>query len=180
VSIGSLIAEGSAWSGVDGTWVPAGRGLTYAAEALRSAEGVLGGLNLSVKPVTLAGPSGNVPVTVVNTTDRTLRVTLQATPGRSVRIEGPSSLSLTLKPGERFTEIPVELVNVLSGDLHLSLKADTVELATTTVRLRASYLDRLAVVGGILVLLAGLLVFIIRRVRAAESGDSPAHSGSRR
>jgi hypothetical protein len=44
-------------------------------------------------------------------------------------------------------------------------------LAYTTVDVQASYLDRIAIIAGIVLVLGGLLTYIIRRVRTAETGD---------
>jgi type VI protein secretion system component VasK len=53
-------------------------------------------------------------------------------------------------------------------------------LAEQTVDVRASYLDRLVIIGGIVLALVILLAFIVRRVRAAERAELAAESVSER
>jgi hypothetical protein len=176
----SLIAQGSAWAGVNNEWTPAWRGISFATQSRGVAEGKLKTVTLDVKPVTLAGTSGQVPVTISSEASETLQLTLVQEAGRSVQLGSEAERSIAVSPGENFLELPVELVNVLSGDLRVSLLAEDIELADDTVRLRASYLDRLALVGGVMVVLLVLLVFIITRVRAAQTSESDAESAARR
>ena len=139
----SLIAQGSAWSGFRGDWIPAGRGLTYAAAAQSSAEQILKLVDLRARAVTMAGATGRVPVTITNDNEREIRVVLVARPGPSVQLESESKRVLLLQPGENFVEIPVRLSGSLRSDLQLVLEAGGLEIADTTVTLRASYLDRM-------------------------------------
>ncbi|HSK46776.1 MAG TPA: hypothetical protein VLA05_02090 [Coriobacteriia bacterium] len=168
----SLVAESSVWSGFGGQWTLSGKGLTYAASARRSADRIFDQITMTSKPITLAGASGRVPVTIVNETDERVRARLTMQPGPSLELQQGTSRILSLEPGENFVEIPVLLNNTLQGRLRLGLEAGGVEFEKTSVTLRASYLDRLAIIAGILVLLAGLLGYIIVRVRSAEA-DAP-------
>jgi hypothetical protein len=167
----SLIAQGSVWSGFRGDWTPAGRGLTYAAAAQRSAEQILKLVDLRARPVTMAGATGRVPVTITNDSEREIRVVLIAKPGASMELESGSKRVLLLEPGENFVEIPVRLNGTLRSDLQLVLEAGGLEIADTTVTLHASYLDRIAVVVGLVLVLGVLLYFIVRRVKAAEADE---------
>lgn len=176
----SLIAQSSTWSGVAGEWTPAWRGLAFASSALQLSQGILQDVVLDVKPVTLAGTSGQVPVTITSESDEVLELTLTQQAGRSIQLGSPERVRVTVSPGENFIELPVELVNVLSSELQVSLVAAEVELAEETVEVKASYLDRLALVAGVIVLLGALLLFIIFRVRSAEAASSDAENGSRR
>ena len=67
----------------------------------------------------------------------------------------------------------------LSGKLIVEVSAGGLELARKTVTVRASQLDRLATGGAVVVALLVMLVFIVRRTRAAEaeSGDSERRAG---
>lgn len=176
----SLIAQSSAWAGVAGEWAPAWRGLAFANNALRLSRGALSTVVLDVKPVTLAGTNGQVPVTITNDSEDVLELTLLQGPGRSLRIGSPKSRRIAVSPGENFVELPVELVNVLSSRLQVSLRAADVELAEETVEVRASFLDRLALAAGVILLLGGLLAFIILRVRSAEAASAGAEEDTRR
>jgi hypothetical protein len=176
----SLIAQSSTWSGVAGEWTPAWRGLAFANSALQLSRSILEDVVLDVKPVTLAGTSGQVPVTITSESEEVLELTLVQQAGRSVRLGSPESRRVAVSPGENFIELPVELVNVLSSELQVRLLAADVELAEETVEVKASYLDRLALVAGVILLLGALLLFIIFRVRSAEAASSDAENGTRR
>ena len=67
----------------------------------------------------------------------------------------------------------------LSGKLTVEVSAGGLSLARKTVTVRASYLDRLALGGAVIVALLVMLVFIVRRTRAAEraGGDSDRRAG---
>lgn len=167
----SLVAAGSAWAGLDGEWGPATTGLAFAVSAIDSANDVFSHLKLAASRITLAGSKGTLPVTVANGTERRLHVVLVVSPGRGVQLEGPARREVDLDPGDNFIEIPVALGNAIAGDIEVELAAGEATLAKTTVRVQASYLDRLVVGGGALALLAGLLFFIIRRAREVETAD---------
>lgn len=169
----SLVAQSSAWAGHDGSWTPATSGLAYAMSATESAHDVLDNVALTASRITLAGAKGTVPVTISNKTEQKLRVVLLAEPGPGVKLGGSTRTETTLEPGDNFVELAVSLDRGFSSTLQLRLMADRAELASKTVPLQTSYLDRLVIGAGVLALLAGLLVFIIRRVRSAESADLP-------
>ncbi len=168
----SLIAQASAWAGPDGTWAAAERGRMFAATARRLADATLRSVSLSVMPVTLSGASGNVPVTIRNAAERPLNVRVRARASGGARLAGARDQTMTLAPAETFTEIPVDLSQAVSGRLTVDVIAGDVVLDSKTVDIRASYLDRIATVGGIVFVLGALLAFIIRRVTTAERKDS--------
>lgn len=164
----SLIAQCSAWAGADGTWVLADRGRSFSETAGRLGTEVLGTVGLALEPVTLPGSKGNVPVTLKNGSDRTLTVRLVLETQGGARVEGTRTRTVELGPKETFLEVPVDLGNTLSGGLKVSVVAGDVVLDDASVTLRASYLDRVATIGGVVLVLIVLLGFIIKRVRAAE------------
>jgi hypothetical protein len=172
--LSGLIAQASAWAGVSNEWTPAWRGLAFATSARGLAESMLGDIELDVKPVTLAGTAGQVPVTITSGASQSLNLRLVQEAGRAVRLGSDDEQLIVISPGENFIEVPVELVNVLSGHLRVAVMAADVELSHDTVEIRASYLDRLALAGGVFVLLSGLLAFIITRVRAAQAASNGA------
>lgn len=165
----SLLAESSAWAGPAGDWVLAERGRGFSAASLRTSRAIFDAIRLAIEPITLSGTRGDVPVTVTNGTSKTLKVELVAEPEASLALAGPESSALVLQPRENFFEIPVDLQNSISGRLTVRLMAGPVEIDKATVVVRASYLDRLAVIGGIVLALGAVLAFIIRRVRGAEA-----------
>lgn len=165
----SLVAESSAWSGPNGTWQFADRGRAYALASLQTTRAILDTVHIKVEPITLSGAKGDVPVSVLNGTQRTLNVVVRTTTNGGIKVNGARDMPLTLRPQETFLQIPVDLESSLSGKLTVEVVAGNLVLSRKTVDVKASYLDRLAVIGGIVLLLAILLAFIVRRVRAAEA-----------
>lgn len=176
----SMAAEGSAWAGTRSRWGLAEQSLAYSANVERTAETLLKKVSMSAKAVTLAGTQGDVPITITNKSGRPLRVTLITEPLMDVRLESSRTRQLVLQPQENFVEIPVDLGGTYSGSLRVRLRAADVEITQTTVALKASFIDRVVILAGIVVVLVGLLAFIIAKVRAAESGDESAGRGGRR
>jgi hypothetical protein len=168
----SLIAQSSAWAGVDGQWELAERGSAFASTARRSASDILSAVSMRIEPITLAGSSGQVPVTIVNTGDVPLVVELTTATSKGLDVEGPRTRRVELSPKDNFIELPVTMPDALRGRITVTLGSADVVLDRETVAVRASYLDRLVIVGGVVLLLVGMLVFIIRRVRTVESSDS--------
>jgi len=168
----SLIAQGARWAGPDGRWGFAERGRAFASYAERTARDVLELVTVAAKDVTLAGATGDVPISIINGSPKELTVTLVAR-GDDLDIIGSASEVVSLSPQENFHTVGVDLRSALSGTLVLEVWADEMLLATGTSTVRASYLDRLAIVAGVSVLMLGLLLFIRRRVRAADAGTMP-------
>lgn len=167
----SLVAAGSAWAGLEGDWAPATTGLAYAVSAIDSVNEVFGKLTLTASKITLAGSKGTLPVTISNKTDKKLRGVLMVDPGSGVKLQGPDRREVELDPGDNFVEIPVVLENAFAGDVEVRLLAGDAQIAASSVRVQGSYLDRLVIGGTALVLIAGLLIFVIRRVREVEAGE---------
>lgn len=164
----SLIAASSAWAGVDGRWRGADRGREFADTATRIATETLGGVSVSVSAITLAGTAGDLPVTVRNDSGRPLDVTVMASGSQGVAV-GSVVTTMALEPQENYLQVPIELVNALDGRVRVSVLAGDVVLDTVEVSVAASYLDRIVLIAGIVVIMAGVLVFVIRRVRAQEA-----------
>jgi hypothetical protein len=164
----SLIAQSARWAGSDGRWSMADRGRAFASHAERTSRTVLEQVTVAAQDVTLAGPTGDVPISIVNGSAKELTVLLSMR-GDNLGLSGPDEELVTLSPQENFHPVGVDLQSALSGTLVVEVRADEVLLATGTSVVRASYLDRLAIVGGVTLLLLGLLLFIRRRVRAADA-----------
>ncbi len=173
----SLIAQASAWAGVDGQWVLADRGRSFASTAVRMARDTLEPIELRIEPVTLAGSSGDVPITIKNGSDRSLTVRLSTRPSGGVRVVGESSQSVQLPPQDTFIELPVEMPESLSGELAVSVSSGGMVLVTQVVPIRASYLDRLVMIVGVVIVLGVLMFVVARRARwtavVAEEPDTP-------
>ncbi len=168
----SLVAQCSAWAGPAGDWALADRGRAFAANATRLGRSVFDGVSLAVKPVTLAGSSGEVPVIVSNASDSVLSLRITAIPSREVRLGSKRSTLLEVLPKDNFIELPVDLRDALSGRLTVTVSAGSVVLEQDSVTLRASYLDRLVMILGVVLVLGAILAFIVRRVRAVESAGT--------
>lgn len=173
----SLVAQCSAWAGTDGTWSLADRGRSFATTAERTATDVLDTVELSVEQVTLAGATGDIPVTITNGSDHDLTITLTGTASQGVRIEGSDEQRVTLPPQDTFIEIPVAMSNALSGRVTLTVSSGGLTLASRVVPVRASYLDRLAMIAGVVVVLGVLLFIIVRRARTAEPRPAAGEDG---
>ncbi len=160
-----LIAESGLWENRD-AWE---RGRGYAATARDTADRVFSAVTLDVRDVTLADRTGEMPLAVLNASERELSVVVRVN-AAAVR---PRSFeaTLTLAPSDNYLTVPVDLGRAVSDDIHVSVWAGDLRIAESTVTVRASYLDRLAMVGMVIVVLIGLLVFIRRRVsKAALNG----------
>lgn len=162
----SLVAEGSMWSGPDSSWARSPRGLAYANAALKTTQPVLDSISIKAETMTFSGVSGDVPVTVVNGSDKTLNVVVKVTSGSGIRVGGTTSIPTTLRPQETYLEIPVDILTSLSGKLTVDVTAGGTSLARKTIVVKASYLDRVALGAGAVVALVAMLVFIVRRSRA--------------
>lgn len=169
----SLVAQSARWAGADGSWSMADRGRAFASTAERLSRSVLDEVALTAKDVTLAGPRGEVPLSIVNGSTKDLAVVLRVRTD-DMEITGRREEVVTLRPQENFHTVGVDLRSALSDTLVVELWAGEVMLASGSSVVRASYLDRLAIVGGVAVLLLGLLLYIRRRVRAADAGKMPS------
>jgi hypothetical protein len=169
-----LIAESRCWAGPDESWGLAERGLAHAAEAERASTEVLGSISVAAKDITLAGTGGKVPLTLVNGSDKTVEVRI-FTESESAEVLGEQPLVASLRPADNFVELPVALGGGLGDTLTVRVMAGDLEVAETEVRVRASYLDRLVVVASVVLVLAGMLFYIRRRVlKSRTSGNGSA------
>lgn len=175
----SLVAEASAWSDPSATWVHAKTGLSFAKAALGGAKDVFGAIHISAQQVTFAGATGNLPVNIQNSSKKTLTVVLQAKAYGGVRIAGSRLTKMTLPPRETFVQIPVDMQSVLHGQVAIQVMAGSVVVAKQTVAVRRSYLDRLAFIGGIILVLGGMLAWIVLRVRTSPDIDDDDPTESR-
>jgi hypothetical protein len=163
----TLIAESGLWAGADGSWREAGRAHAYAETPVAIAAAVLGGLRVSGSPVTLSGTTGKVPVNVHNPGQKILSVVVTASAPR-VTVPDGGRVAATLRPGDNYVTIPVDMGSTFSAKLRVGVTAGPLELSNTTVQVRASYVDRLALVGLVVLVLVGMLFYIRRRTRAAS------------
>jgi hypothetical protein len=176
----SLIAESSAWANPDGTWAGADRGKQYADASLKTSRTILDTVGIKIESITLPSARGSVPVSLQNGTGKTLHVQVRTSTQGGIDVEGRKVTDTVMRPQETFIQIPVNMHSAISGKLTVEVLAGNVVLAEQTVDVRASYLDRLVIIGGIVLALVILLGFIVRRVRAAERAELAAGSVSGR
>lgn len=160
-----LMAESGLWAGTDGTWAEALQGLALADDVRESVAETLSGISIDARDVTLSASRGDVPLALTNNTGKRLTLTLVAWSDR-ITLNRPET-EISVQPAQNFVTVPVELGAIIAGDLWVTVKAGDIIVAETSVRVRASHLDRLATVGMVVVVLVALLLFIRRRVRAA-------------
>jgi hypothetical protein len=169
--VNSLVAESSAWTEPAATWVSAKDGLAFADAALKTSKSVFGAIKVSATSVTLAGATGDVPVTIQNTSKKTLNVMVVTKTTGGMVVAGSRAVPTKLAPRETYVTVPVDMQSTLYGKLTVQVMAGSVVISKQTVTVRRSYLDRLALIGGIVVVLGGMLVWIVMRVRRAPGLD---------
>ncbi len=172
-----LVAESGSWQDTEGAWE---RGRSYAAAAREAADRVFSAVTLDARDVTLADRTGEMPLAVLNASERELSVIVRV---NAAEVQPRSfEATLTLAPSDNYLTVPVDLGRAVSDDVRVSVWAGDLKIAESTVTVRASYLDRLAMVGMVILVLIGLLVFIRRRVSAAapngRNGRSDAGSAA--
>jgi len=163
-----LVAESELWSGPHGTWprVVRPRDMVTRVEEFVSSE--FARVVLDVKDVTLSGSTGEVPFTVVNSTGKHLELTIVVEPldARGER----TTTSVALEPTQNFITVPVDLRNAIASRLRISAVSGDVTVAEATLDVRTSYIDRLATVGMVVLVLIVLLVVIRRHMVPADAG----------
>jgi len=162
-----MIAESSLWAGPERDWADVARAQAFSDAVLTFTSEEFATIRVDAKDVTLSGRSGAVPLTLVNGTGKPMQLTLVLT-ADNLRIPD-SRIAVTAQPDETFMTVPVNLDSVLSDDLRVQVLAGDMPIAETTVHITASYLDRLATVGMVVLVLLVLLLFIHRRVRSANA-----------
>lgn len=172
----SLLAESSAWAEPLGRWGFSERGKAFADESLKTSRAVLDEVFVKATSVTFAGAKGEVPVTITNRTQNTLSLVLRTKTSGGIRVVGSKDIKTVLRPQETYVQVPIDMRSALSGKLVVEVVADDLVIAKSTADVRASYLDRLAMIGGIIVVLGIMLAFIVGRVRRAERMGSRAEA----
>jgi hypothetical protein len=174
----SLMAQSRSWAGPAQDWSLAARGRAYADAAIKGARTVFDQVSVQVSDVTLSGSSGRIPVTIRNGSSKKLRVQVVST-SSSLTFPRGSTQALTVGPGESFLTVPVDLGQALSGKVVVAVRVGTVQLAASSLTVTASFIDRLAIVGTIVVVLVVLLFIVRSRVRKyRSSGERTGPSGA--
>ncbi|MHB1340928.1 MAG: hypothetical protein ACYCX5_04115 [Coriobacteriia bacterium] len=169
-----LVAESQCWAGPDASYSLADRGRAFAASASRYVQDLFATVSIQGHDVTLSDRKGNAPLSVINGSGKPLKVIVRAQSG--VISLPRSETTVTLDPGENVLTIPVNMGSELADDVDVRVTAGAISIAETSIRVQASYLDRLATVGMVVLFLLGLLFFIRRRVRRAIAGTIDANN----
>jgi hypothetical protein len=172
-------AESSAWRGSPSTQ---NAGLVMVSRVRSYLRAQLGKVTtLSSAPVTLAGSSGTVPVSIANGLDKTVQVRLRATPESGRLTVGKFNNLITLPAGKTvLVRLPVHSAASGSTMVGLSLLTkDNKPLPTGTAKLSVqstqygrALLVIIAAAFGVLVLTAG-----VRAVRQGLRDEPPAGDG---
>jgi len=163
-----LAAESSIMTTGDPTGPARAQGLDRAAEALAYVTSQFELIRLDAKDVTLSGSKGDVPLTLMNDTGKQLDFSLLVTSG--TRLSTIGSQEIVAQPTQNFITLPVDLGNALSDEITLAVQAGGLTVAEAKVSVRASYIDRLATVLMVVLVLAVLLVIIRRKVGDPVAG----------
>lgn len=169
----ALLAESNAWSEPSTTWSLAREGLAFAKGARDIANSVLEGIKVSATSVTFAGQTGNIPVTVTNGSKKTLTAVVYVKTTGGVKVVGGRSIPTRLPPRDTFVQIPIDMQSALYGKVTVQVLAGNVVVAKQTVAVRRSYLDRLALIGTVVLVLGGMLAWIVIRVLRSPDTDEP-------
>lgn len=167
----SLIAQSALWAGPDLNWGSADRGRAIAAASIRESSAVLDAITLGASDITLSSANGEVPISIANSSGKTLSLSIR-TRATGMSVPPRQTDVIEVRPQENFATIPVDLGQSLSGKLTVQLYAEDLLVDERLVTIRASFLDRLVLVGGLALVLVGMLLFIRRRVRSAARADN--------
>lgn len=167
----SLIAQSALWAGPDLNWGSADRGRAIAGASERASLEIIDAITLGASDITLSGTSGEIPVSITNSSDKTLELSLR-TSASGLGVGPRETDKVQVRPQENFETVPVDLGQSLSGELTVELWAGDVLVDETSVAVRASFLDRLVLVAGLALVLVGMLLFIRHRVRSASRADT--------
>jgi hypothetical protein len=160
-----MIAESSSWTDRS-TGQDLERGTAFAKAADLRAMATLSKVTLAVPNITLAGSTGRVPVSVSNGSGRPLQLVLRAIPDH-VRLNKGRTVAFLALPGETILSVPVDMRASITGGVQFDLMAGGMVLAGGRSTVRASYIDRIFLVGTVVLVLLGLLWYIRRRGRGA-------------
>jgi len=167
-----LVTESELWAGANDTWARSDRAREMAEEISRFVAGEFEMITFDAKDVTLSGSTGEVPFTLVNNTGRHLTLTIVGT------FDGNTERQITrtveIDPNQNFITLPVDLRNSVTSHLHVVAQSGDITVDETTLTVHTSYIDRLATIGMVILVLLVLLVVIRKRIvklNAATIGD---------
>jgi len=147
----------------------------YASATLRVVRQVFSALSLRVRPVTLAGNGGDVPVTVANAGDAQVQVCLEfSSEDKSLEVTPTQSPLLTLAKNETLFSPHVNLRNVGTNKLRVKLMAGSYVICEDSVAISSSYLDIIGFVAIVVIAGAVLVIYIWRHSKKLQKGEACA------
>jgi len=148
---------------------------SYATGALRIVRKFFSALSLKMRPVTLAGNSGEVPITVANSTNTQMQVHLEfSAKGTGLKVEPPKSPPLVVAGNEALYSPKVTLHTVGSSMMQVRLMAGGYAICEDSVAISGSYLDIIGIVAIVVIVGAGLVIYIWRHARKVQEGGTRA------
>jgi len=163
----ALIAQSALWAGADGAYALAERAEAFARSASDEVRRVFDEVVIDAKDVTLPDVAGDIPVSIVNRSGKTLRLLLDARASRATVFGVPTTV--TVQPGENIVALRADVRGELGDTVRITLASRRTTIASTQIAVRASYLDRIVTIGAVVLFLLALLAFIRRRARRADA-----------
>ena len=153
---------------------PAPESTELATQVYSYVEGWFSPLELHAQPITFSGSGGMLPVTVLNSSDQSFYLDVRYVgPGRNIMIE-PERTHQLFPSGETFLEPSIELRNIISGSIDIQLWAGGHLVAEESVRVSATYADRIAIIVVVALAGTGLAFYVWRRV-SSNNAQENAH-----
>jgi len=132
-------------------------------------------LKLKTHPVTLAGSTGEVPITVVNSGATQMKVNLEfSSPKDGLTVKPKRSPSLTVASNDTLFSPQVTLRKTGVNDLRVRLLAGEYVVCEDSVAISGSYLDVIGIVAIVVIIGAGLVIYIWRHSRNLQKGEARA------
>ena len=143
---------------------PAAECANLAAQVYSYVQSWFSDLEIHAQTITFSGSGGMLPITIQNNSDQSFYLDVRYVgPGHNVVIE-PERTHQLFPPGETFLEPSIELRNIVSGSVDIQLWAGGHLIAGESVRVSATYADRIAIIVVVALAGTGLAFYVWRRV----------------
>ncbi|MCL2332190.1 MAG: hypothetical protein FWC54_01715 [Actinomycetia bacterium] len=146
---------------------------SFTAATLRGVRRAFSVLKLKTHPVTLAGSSGEAPITVTNSSATQLKVHLEfSNPKGGLKVKPEKSPLLTVASNDTLFSPAVTLYTTGTNDLQVRLLADEYVICEDSVAISGSYLDIIGIVAIVVMVGAGLVFYIWRHSKGIQKGGT--------
>jgi hypothetical protein len=126
------------------------------------------GLEIHADSVVFSGSRGSLPISIRNDSGQSFFLDVHYfTPEQNIIIY-PEYSHEQFPPGESFLEPSVELRNIVSGSVSIELWAGDHPIAAESVRISATYADRIAIIVIVILAGTGLAFFVWKRTQSSE------------